>query len=87
MSEISNYIQDESVYHQQVACQQQTMISVLKEEILRLQEQIVGTEQSRDEYATLYEKALEEIHNLKDKISALRENNESLIQTFQVFQR
>ena len=48
MSEILNSPENDSIYHQQIVSQQQTMISVLKEEILRLQEQIAKTEHQRD---------------------------------------
>lgn len=48
MTNIQNNLPFDPTFHEEIASQQQTMISVFKEEVLRLQEQVLKTEKERD---------------------------------------
>lgn len=52
-----------------------------------MQVRLIDAEKDRDENHRLHQAALDEIEILKDKLESLHENNESIMQTFKVFQR
>lgn len=67
--------------------QQQELIVVLKQEILRLQEQVIAAGLERERTEKELRNALRTIETLNEKVSNVSENNEALLQTVQVFQR
>lgn len=48
---------------------------------------VMEKQRDKQEVQHKYETALSEIDILKDKIQSLKENNESILQTFEVYQR
>lgn len=67
--------------------QQQELIVVLKQEILRLQEQLIAAGLERERNEKELRNALRTIETLNEKVSNVSENNEALLQTVQAFQR
>ena len=71
----------------ELVTQQQELIVVLKQEILRLQEQLIAADVEKERNELELRTALRTIATLNEKVSNVSENNEALLQTVQVFQR
>lgn len=71
----------------ELVAQQQELIVVLKQEILRLQEQLIAAGAEKERTELELRTALRTIATLNEKVSNVSENNEALLQTVQVFQR